>query len=130
MNFDITEEQQMLQETIRQLLERECPPTRLREIFEGESGHDPALWKHMVEMGLAGLVAPEAYGGAGLEMLDLALAAETPRARQRAEQRKGENSVVVRREVRCISRPHSVEGLLPISPRRFQRTRAAGRHPI
>jgi len=77
VNFDLSEEQQLLQETIEQLLDNECPPTRLREIFEGETGHDPALWKGLVEMGLAGLSVPEEYGGAGLEMIDLALAAET-----------------------------------------------------
>lgn len=77
MNFDITEEQQLLQGTIAQVLANECPLTRLREIFEGDSGHDPALWKSLVEMGLAGLIVPEEHGGAGLEMLDLALAAET-----------------------------------------------------
>jgi alkylation response protein AidB-like acyl-CoA dehydrogenase len=77
VNFDVSEEQQMLQEAIRQLLSKECPPTRLREVFEGETGHDPSLWKHMVEMGLAGLVVPEEFGGAGMELLDLALAAET-----------------------------------------------------
>jgi len=77
VNFDLSEEQQMLQQTVARLLERECPPTRLREIFESESGHDPALWKNLVEMGIAGLAVPEEHGGAGLEMLDLALAAET-----------------------------------------------------
>jgi len=77
VNFDITEEQQLLQETIAQVLANECPLPRLREIFEGDSGHDPALWKSLVEMGLAGLIVPEEYGGAGMEMLDLALAAET-----------------------------------------------------
>jgi alkylation response protein AidB-like acyl-CoA dehydrogenase len=76
VNFDISEEQQMLQATIRQLLENECPPTRLREIFDSASGHDPSLWKHMVEMGLAGLIVPEEHGGAGMGMLDLALSAE------------------------------------------------------
>ena len=34
MEFALSEEQQMLQETIRQLLENECPPTHLREVFE------------------------------------------------------------------------------------------------
>jgi len=77
VNFDLSEEQQMLQQTVAQLLEQECPPTRLREIFESESGHDPALWKNLVEMGVAGLIIPEEHGGAGLAMLDLALAAET-----------------------------------------------------
>lgn len=77
MNFDITEEQRLLQETIAQVLANECPLPRLREIFEGDKGHDPALWKSLVEMGLAGLIIPEEFGGAGLELLDLALATET-----------------------------------------------------
>jgi alkylation response protein AidB-like acyl-CoA dehydrogenase len=77
VNFDVSEEQELLQETVRQFLEGECPIARLREIFESESGFDPALWKGMVELGLGGLGVPEAYGGAGLEMIDLALAAET-----------------------------------------------------
>jgi alkylation response protein AidB-like acyl-CoA dehydrogenase len=77
VNFDITEEQQLLQKTVAQVLANECPLPRLREIFEGDSGHDPGLWKSLVEMGVAGLIVPEEYGGAGLELLDLALAAET-----------------------------------------------------
>ena len=76
MNFDLSEEQQLLQETVRQLLVQECPPTHLREIFDGETGFDPALWKGLVEMGLGGIQIPEAYGGAGLELLDLALVVE------------------------------------------------------
>jgi alkylation response protein AidB-like acyl-CoA dehydrogenase len=76
VNFDISEEQQLLQETIRQFVENECPPTRIRELFDSGEGWDPTFWKGLVEMGLAGLVVPEAYGGAGLELLDLALAEE------------------------------------------------------
>ncbi len=76
MNFDTSEEQELLQATVRQFLEGECPPTQLREIFDGDTGHDPALWKGMVELGLAGLLIPEAHGGAGLEVIDAALTAE------------------------------------------------------
>jgi alkylation response protein AidB-like acyl-CoA dehydrogenase len=76
MDFGLSEEQEMLQETVRGFAEKECPATRLREIFDGEEGWDPAHWKGLVEMGIAGLVAPEEYGGAGMELLDLALAAE------------------------------------------------------
>ena len=77
MNFDLTEEQQLLAETLGQLLENECPTTRVREIFDGDAGHDPALWRALAEMGMTGLAVPEQYGGAGLEVLDLAVAAET-----------------------------------------------------
>jgi alkylation response protein AidB-like acyl-CoA dehydrogenase len=77
VNFELSEEQHLLQQTVRQYLENECPPTHLRAVFEGETGFDPALWKGMVEMGLAGLHLPESCGGGGLEMIDLALVAET-----------------------------------------------------
>jgi alkylation response protein AidB-like acyl-CoA dehydrogenase len=76
VNFDTSEEQELLQDTVRQFLAGECPASHLREIFDGDTGHDPALWKGMVELGLAGLVIPEAFGGAGLETIDLALVAE------------------------------------------------------
>jgi alkylation response protein AidB-like acyl-CoA dehydrogenase len=77
VNFDVSEEQQLLQDTVGQYIENECPLPRLREIFESEEGHDPALWKGFAEIGLTGLQVSEQYGGAGLEMIDLALATET-----------------------------------------------------
>ena len=76
MRFGLTEEQELLQETLRGFVLGECPPTRLREIFDAGSGHDPALWKGLAEMGVTGLVVPEAHGGAGMQVLDLALTAE------------------------------------------------------
>ena len=77
MNFDLTDEQRMLQETVAQYVENECPMAKLREIFDGDDGHDPVLWKGLVELGVAGLAISDEYGGAGLEMLDLAVVAET-----------------------------------------------------
>jgi alkylation response protein AidB-like acyl-CoA dehydrogenase len=77
VNFDVSEEQQLLQDTVRQLVENECPVTRLREVFEGEEGHDAGLWSALAQVGLTGLQVSEAYGGAGLELIDLALASET-----------------------------------------------------
>ncbi|HEB88783.1 MAG TPA: acyl-CoA dehydrogenase, partial [Deltaproteobacteria bacterium] len=76
VDFGLTEEQDMLQETVRGFVQNECPTTRLRELFDEGSGHDPALWAALCEMGLAGLIVPEEQGGAGLELLDLALVAE------------------------------------------------------
>jgi alkylation response protein AidB-like acyl-CoA dehydrogenase len=76
MHFGLTEEQELLQETLRGFVAAECPSARLRALFDAGTGHDPGLWKGLAEMGIPGLVVPEAYGGAGLELLDLALAAE------------------------------------------------------
>jgi alkylation response protein AidB-like acyl-CoA dehydrogenase len=76
VDFGLSEEQDLLQATVRQFLERECPPTRLREIFESETGEAPNLWKGLVELGLTGLAVPEAQGGAELGLLELALVCE------------------------------------------------------
>lgn len=76
MDFGLSEEQELLQETLRGFVARECPPTKLREVFDGETGHDAALWSGLVEMGLGGIAIPESFGGAGLELLDLALVCE------------------------------------------------------
>jgi alkylation response protein AidB-like acyl-CoA dehydrogenase len=76
MNFDLSEEQEMLQETIRSYLENECPANTLREIFDGDDGFSESLWKGMSEMGIAGLHLPEEYGGSGLDVLDLAIVSE------------------------------------------------------
>ena len=35
MNFDTSDEQELLQDTVRQFLEGECPAPRVREIFDG-----------------------------------------------------------------------------------------------
>jgi alkylation response protein AidB-like acyl-CoA dehydrogenase len=76
MNFDLSDEQLLLQDTVNQFLGSECPAARLREIFDADDDFDPVLWKGMAELGLAGLHLPDEYGGAGLELLDLALTAE------------------------------------------------------
>ena len=77
MNFDTSEEQELLQETVRGFIEAECPLARLREIYDEEPHFDTALWKGMVELGLGGILVSEDHGGAGLEALDLAVVAET-----------------------------------------------------
>jgi len=76
MDFGLGEEQEMLQETLRGFAQSECPTTRLRELFDEGRGHDEALWSALSEMGISGLIIPEEHGGAGLEVLDLALVAE------------------------------------------------------
>jgi alkylation response protein AidB-like acyl-CoA dehydrogenase len=77
VNFDISEEQELLQDTLKQYVENECPATRIRELFDSGEGWEPTFWKGLVEMGVAGLIVPEEHGGAGMELLDLALAGET-----------------------------------------------------
>jgi alkylation response protein AidB-like acyl-CoA dehydrogenase len=76
MDFALSEEQELLQETVRRFVAQECPAKSVRAIFDGERALVPALWKGLCELGVAGLAVPEAHGGAGLELLELALVAE------------------------------------------------------
>ena len=76
MNFDVSAEQELLQGVIREFLEREWPPRATREVIESDTGFDPGLWKGLVELGVTGTQIEEEWGGAGLELLDLALVAE------------------------------------------------------
>ena len=77
MDFDLSDEQRLLQETVSQFIQNECPPARLRELFDDEVGYDPVLWKGLAELGLAGIHLPGEYGGSELEILDLAAVSET-----------------------------------------------------
>ena len=67
MDFGLSEEQELLQATVRGFTANETPPAKVREIFDGDESYDQAVWQGMVEMGLAGLVIPEAsrWGGDG-----------------------------------------------------------------
>jgi len=76
MHFGLTEEQDLLQDTLRRFTAEELPPQRLRDRFDEGSGFDEDLWRRSAEVGLPGLIVPEDFGGSGLEMLDLALAFE------------------------------------------------------
>ncbi|MFK7897140.1 MAG: acyl-CoA dehydrogenase family protein [Myxococcota bacterium] len=76
MHFGLTDEQNLLQNTLRRFTADEVSAPRLREIFDEGRGFDPSIWKAASEIGLCGLIVPEAYGGAGLDLLDLALAFE------------------------------------------------------
>jgi len=76
VDFGFSEEQEMLRESARGLLEKECPSTAVRRLMEEERGYDPALWKKLATQGWTGLVIPEEYGGAALSYVDLVLVME------------------------------------------------------
>lgn len=76
MDFGLSEDQVLLKDMVRRFLDAECPTTRVRAVMESETGHDPALWKGLADLGVLGLYVPAEQGGSGLELLDVALAAE------------------------------------------------------
>jgi alkylation response protein AidB-like acyl-CoA dehydrogenase len=66
----------MLQQSAREFLTQECPPTFVREMYKSEDGFSRELHRKMAEQGWTGLLIPEAHGGLGLKMLDMALLLE------------------------------------------------------
>ncbi len=76
MHFGLTEEQVLLQESLRRFAAEALPTSQLRALFDSGRGFDAALWQGAAKLGLCGLTVAEEYGGAGLELLDQALAFE------------------------------------------------------
>jgi alkylation response protein AidB-like acyl-CoA dehydrogenase len=76
MDFGLSEEQEMLQRAAREFLVQECPPTFVRALYSEPDGFSRELHRKMAEQGWTGLLVPEAYGGLGLSMLDMALLLE------------------------------------------------------
>jgi alkylation response protein AidB-like acyl-CoA dehydrogenase len=77
MDFVLSEEQRLIQDTARSLLTDAAGLERVRAVIQSEDGWDPVLWSNLaVEIGFAGLMAPEAYGGSGLGAVEMALVLE------------------------------------------------------
>lgn len=77
MDASFTTEQDEIRRTLRELLHKRCGSEELRKAVDTPAGHDPALWTALArQLGLPGLALPEAYGGIGCSVTELALAAE------------------------------------------------------
>ena len=76
MNFEFSDEQQLLREQARGFLTDHCPTSAVRAVLDGDQDWDAALWQKVAEMGWTATVIPEAYGGLGLSYYELAIIAE------------------------------------------------------
>ncbi|HIJ68806.1 MAG TPA: acyl-CoA dehydrogenase [Deltaproteobacteria bacterium] len=71
MNFELTDEQKMIQEMARKFAEREIKPVAAE--FDRTHAHPAEICAKMGELGLMGVTIPEAYGGAGMDYVSYAL---------------------------------------------------------
>jgi alkylation response protein AidB-like acyl-CoA dehydrogenase len=76
MNFDLTEEQRLLVDTVASFAKKQSPLTRLRALREDSTGWTREVWKQMGELGLLGIWLPESVGGTGGSFVDVALILE------------------------------------------------------
>jgi len=61
-----TEDETLLGDSARGFLDSAAPVSHLRGMRDAGRSHDPDLWAKMVEMGWAGVLVPEAQGGADM----------------------------------------------------------------
>ncbi len=74
MNFDLTEDQQLLQRSVREFAESEVKP-HAREL--DETGHYPReFFSKAAALGLTGIAVPEQYGGAGMDHVSYTIVIE------------------------------------------------------
>lgn len=76
MDLSLNEEQELLQTSARDFLAANCPTTHVREMEEDATGYSPALWQEIADLGWAGLMFPEEYGGAGYGFVELCVLME------------------------------------------------------
>jgi acyl-CoA dehydrogenase len=76
MNFEFSEEQNLLREQARGFLNDHSSMKVVREILDGDEPYDKALWTKVAEMGWTATVIPEEYDGLGLSYLELSVIAE------------------------------------------------------
>ncbi|WP_433466287.1 acyl-CoA dehydrogenase family protein [Spirillospora sp. CA-128828] len=73
MDLSLTEDQELIASTARELLESRAATAGTRALDGVPAGYSAALWKEMVELGWTGLAFPEEHGGVGGDFLDVCL---------------------------------------------------------
>lgn len=76
MRFGLSEDQRLLQDSVARALEALAPLERTRRFAAEGEAVAADVWAELADMGLPGLLIPEAHGGLGLGLMEAALAAE------------------------------------------------------
>ncbi len=76
MNFDLTEERQMLQDTLRRFLRDRYDTATRNKILESDTGLSTEIWSELAELGIIGALFTEEQGGFGGKGFDIAVVFE------------------------------------------------------
>ncbi len=77
MEFALSSDQTMMQDSVGRTLERLCPLDRVKSAVQQKEPLARDVWTGLIELGVPALLIPEAHGGLGLSLLDAALVSET-----------------------------------------------------
>jgi alkylation response protein AidB-like acyl-CoA dehydrogenase len=75
VRFDLDEQQRAFQQGVADYLADACPKSRALEPHD-HGKPDLAIWRGLMELGVGGIIVPEAFGGLGLGLIDLAVVAQ------------------------------------------------------
>jgi alkylation response protein AidB-like acyl-CoA dehydrogenase len=76
VTFTVTDEQKLLRDTVRDALSKRATSARVREVMMTDEAVDEDGWRELAELGLVGLLVPEADGGSGAGVVEAAIVAE------------------------------------------------------
>lgn len=74
MDFEYSEEQEMLRKTVRKFVDDEIIP-HIKD-WDTEGYFPESIWQRLADLGLMGVCIPEAYGGSGMDYNSLAIVCE------------------------------------------------------
>lgn len=76
MDLNLSEEQRLIVDSAAEFLAAHSSSEQVRKVSAQPGGWDSALWQGMAELGWCGIHTPEAHGGLGLGVVELALLME------------------------------------------------------
>jgi alkylation response protein AidB-like acyl-CoA dehydrogenase len=76
MNFDLTDEQRMLQQAAKEMLAARFNSEKIRALAESETGFDEAVWRETADLNWPGLIVAEEHGGQELGTVELVVLME------------------------------------------------------
>ena len=76
MDFELNEDQRILQKSARDFLKKECPKDLVQNLADTDPGHSTELWQKMAALGWMGLLVPENYDGIGWSFMEQAVLLE------------------------------------------------------
>ena len=76
MEFGLSELQRSLQDSVLKFLDDACPLETVRKIATEAEADSSELWSGLADLGVAGLMVPEEFGGIGLGVLDAVVIGE------------------------------------------------------
>lgn len=71
MDFQLSQEQQMLQDSVRKFVQQNYEPTQRRKLIDTDLGYKAAHWQIFAELGWLSIPFAETHGGLGGNAIDL-----------------------------------------------------------